>query len=148
MGVSTDAILVFGIDLNENGYCEEGEHPAFLEELADEDEGGVWEVIFEDVIAKDAGLERGDMDWQEWDKIIGPAKETAGVDLAHHCHSDYPMYILAIAGTEMRARRGFPIGMDALPAISTEQTDKLQDFCKRHSIPWRQPQWLLCSIWW
>lgn len=153
MGMSTDAILVFGIDLCENGYCEEDITPPFLQ-VEDEDAD---ELDFDDLLLRDAGLAPWGYDPDETKceeyKVYSArreeARKLAGVELVWHCSGDYQMYILAVAGTEKRASRGYAveISTDVLLMNQLEGIDKLRAFCKRHNIPWVQPRWLLCSYW-
>ena len=88
MGVSTDAILVFGIDL--------GEDAEDLFEVRNED--GDFE--FDNVLLADAGLKDWNHETEPYEAYrarLQEAKKKAGVDLVIHCSYDYPMYILAVS---------------------------------------------------
>lgn len=147
MGVSTDAILVYGIDLCD----EEGETPLFMQN----DDGD--EIEFDDVLLNDAGY--APWGWDADDAVCEPyevysarrkdAQEQAGVELVTHCSGDYPMYILAVSGAGMSASRGIPLAVD-VPILNMNQLEgreKLRVFCKCHDIPWVEPKWMLCSYW-
>ena len=149
MGVSTDAILVYGIDLEATGYCEESEEPEFFE---DEDE-----YDFDAVLMRDAGLapwgyhedEDKREDYKAYSARRKQAQEQAGVELITHCSGEYPMYILAIAGTAKSASRGtaLEITKDDLLMNQLAGLERLRAFCELHDIPWAEPRWLLCSYW-
>jgi hypothetical protein len=114
MGVSTDAYLVFGIDLGEEDNWDEDAHLRELTALHDDCE----------------------MD------------DESRVEMVDHCHHDYRMWILAVKGTLKRAYRGSPteIAPSAL-TVSAEQMSGLRAFCGEHNIEWKEPKWLLCSMW-
>lgn len=151
MGVSTDALLVYGIDLTRAGYCDEEEYPAFFTDDDEED------FDFDKVLMRDAGLApwayHEDDDKCEDIKVFSArrklAQEQAGVELITHCSGDYPMYILAVAGVGWSASRGSTIEISMADMLVNQLvgTDKLREFCKRHDIPWLNPKWLLCSYW-
>lgn len=152
MGVSTDAILVFGIDLCANGYCDEDKTPAFFIKDEEGDEGD-----FDQVLLRDAGLApwgyHKDDDQRENYKVYNArrkqAQEQAGVELITHCSGEYPMYILAVANVGWSTSRGsaLEISKDDLLMNQLEGVHSLRAFCERHDIPWVNPRWLLCSYW-
>ncbi len=152
MGVSTDAILVFGIDLVKTGYLKEaGDEPAFFTEQDEED----WD--FDKVLMRDAGLapwgyhenENQREDYKVFSARRKQAQEQAGVELITHCSGDYPMYILAVANVGWCASRGstIEISKDDMLMNQLVGINKLREFCVRHDIPWSDPKWLLCSYW-
>lgn len=125
MGVSTDGILVFGIDLGD-------EIPEFMDGYDD-----WWH--FTDVVA---GLEDAEY------KLRNEFRENYAVDLVQHCSYNYPMYILAINGTEHRNSRGYLTEIDPTEmVVSQEKIDKLKTFCEEYGIEWQEPKWYLCSMW-
>lgn len=72
------------------------------------------------------------------------------VDLVTHCHHEYPMYILAVSGTETTASRGYPQKIDGLPEVSAAQIDRLRAFADAHDLGdycEGEPGWYLCSMW-
>lgn len=141
MGVSTNGILVFGIDFSE-------EFLPFEDESLGED--------FETLLANDAGIEVPEGEYSEergkeysryWERCSENAKKSE-IELITHCSGDYPMYILAVRGTEYNAWRGDPteIDLDKL-TVTDEQIGALKSFCELHGLVYSQPRWLLCSYW-
>lgn len=128
MGVSTDAIVAFGVDLGE-------ELPEFLEDF---DDG------FDDYLASISGLPQYGEPGHSWDAHWAFA-ERFPVTIIHHCSGEYPMYILAVNGTEQRASRGYPHTLEPL-TVTQEQIDKLRDFMAEHELE-GEPAWLLFSNW-
>ncbi len=129
MGVSTDAILVFGFE-----YGEEGEDPEFLGEHEDLD----------DFIYAKHGKTYDDP-YEERQALV----RACPIDLVPHCSDDYPMHIIAIRDTETRARRGYAevINPQSL-VISEDKIAAARKWCEGHGIEWQEPKWLLCSMWW
>lgn len=132
MGQSTNGTLVFGIDFGE-------ELPEFLEEYS-EDGDDWWE--FTDAIS---GVEKDDP--EGWDKR-SKFRESHVADLVLYCSGEYPMYILAVNGTETTVRRGDVEEIDpAKMTVSPEVIQKFKDFCGEYGVEWEEPRWLLCSMW-
>lgn len=92
MGVSTDAVVAYGVDLGE-------EIPQW-----------VW-----DTFGLKDNSDEGDVDVYS----LSSAAQKRGLDIIYHCSYAYPMYILAIASSERRAYRGEPEKL-SLPEISDE----------------------------
>jgi hypothetical protein len=71
------------------------------------------------------------------------------VELVNYCSGDYPMYALAVPGTVITARRGYPAEFDpATLTVKMEQVDALREFCADHEIEFpKEPAWLLTSCW-
>jgi hypothetical protein len=127
MGQSTDAHVAFGVDLGE-------ELPEFLEDFEDG---------WEDFLASISGLpqygEKGHS-FKDQEAFV----KAFPVTLLFHCSYEYPMYILAVNGTDQRASRGYP--HDLTPLIVTpEQVDALKAFMAEHGID-GEPKWLLFSM--
>jgi len=121
MGVSTDAILIYGIDF---GGEDEAEYPLFQE-----NEDG--ELNVETAIP-----------WQTNDHLLIHVR---------HCSGEYPMHIIGLRSTYYDAGRGNPIRFDQLPGmgwISKVHYETLKLFCQEHDLPYSEPKWILCSMWW
>lgn len=134
MGQSTDAILFYGIL-----FEDEDEAPEFMREAGYDD---WWEFL-----EAESGL-----------PLYGEAghsfeahqeyREKQPVDLIQHCSGDYPMYGLCVRGSEVTARRGYPISLeDGLPEISNDQEQAFFHWCEKHNIKLQDPKWILCSNW-
>lgn len=132
MGVSTDGILVFGIQLPEE------ETPEFLEGFEND---------FDDFIDSLNGLPQWGEEGHDWNKTHA-FRDNFPVDLVQHCSYDYPMYILAVRGTEIMASRGYPKEIDPLTLkVDPEKIEFLRKFCEEYGIEWEEPKWYLCSMW-
>jgi hypothetical protein len=142
MGVSTDGILAFGFDSG----AEEGDLPEWLQTYADslEDEDS---FDPEEFIAAKMGLP----EWQEdgpddfW-KTRWAAVATCPIELVTYCSYDYQMYLVAIRGTEQRAKRGYRTEVDTTPPTA-ERIAEAKAWCEAAGIPWQEPKWLLVSMW-
>jgi hypothetical protein len=145
MGVSTDAILAYGFNLTEE---DEGLAGVFGVELADGDS-----FEFEEWLATRAGAiypeDHAGIDSPEY-RAYSEARETAiaacPVDVIGHCSYDYTMNFLAIRGTELRARRGYPQAAQ-LTDVSPEKIAAMKAFCAEHDIEWKEPAWHIFSMW-
>lgn len=68
----------------------------------------------------------------------------------NYCSADYPMIILAIDTSVIRARRGYPEKIDpsAIEEGSENFSNVLKAFCETHGIETdSEPAWFLCSYW-
>lgn len=170
MGQSTDAILVFGHEYGEDPEV----FPWYDEEEGDHDEEKWW--YDQHGLAK--RLTEIYEIWGEWEKdmpyaqhnersaqfaaafpelaaekeALHEARRALGdmpVEVVRHCSGDYPMYILAVPGTKVRASRGHPEVIDPKSFITTISVDAWQgaaEFCKKWDIEFK-PQWFLVSYW-
>ncbi len=129
MGVSTDAVLCYGIEVvNEDG--ENGD-------LSSED------------IAKFFGIDEAELETTEDDVVefIENLLEESPFELERHCHYDYPMYILHLKGYRYRAYRGGPtkLDKDAL-FVAPVDNEEARAWCEPRGIAWA-PDWILASDW-
>jgi len=127
MGQSTNAILVFGFEIDG-----EGEKPEFLGEHED----------LEEYIVVKAG--KKDASYDEWREL----EKACPADLVRHCSCDYPMYILAVRGSKTTAFRGYPekITIESM-VIEPEKVAALKEWCEANNVEYKEPGWLLCSMW-
>jgi|SRR6478609_8594297 len=122
MGQSTDAILVYGVDLGED------ELPEALV-FNDEDDGDT-----------------------EESKPIAYALYMgrplpSGVTIVNHCSDSCTMRIIAIEASELRAWRGHPKEVPTLVA-KPEWDAAIDEFAAEHGITLpKRPAWLLASWW-
>ena len=146
MGVSTDAILAYGFDLGEE------EDQSMAERFGAQVEDGE-SFDFEDWVAGRSGAVypagHGGIDSPEYRAYA--AKRDAAiaacpVEMVMHCSYDYPMYFLAIRGTESRARRGYPQAVVA-GEVAPELVASARAFCEAHGIDWKEPAWHIFSMW-
>src|SRR6187551_3834259 len=109
MGQSTDAILVYGIDFGDEPPWPEFDEP---EEEYDEEACKLLNPL-------------------GWMVFNGDAVD--GIVIVRHCSGDCPMYIVGVAGTELRAWRGSPktvAGLETKP----EWDAALQAFLLKNNI--------------
>ena len=134
MGQSTDAILCWGVDL---GADYEPPWAELAEELGYDDpfEGGA--IVH---ILTDEKIDPLEVDYKLTEMCI---------KVVEHCHSDYPMYILAAAGSITEANRGYP---EMIPPHKLEVTEFqkalfLESLSKLGVKAHAKPAWILCSYW-
>jgi len=153
MGTSTDAQLCFGVALPEDtdipwrcdkfGFDFEdwwrvttGYHPPF--ELFDS--RGAWldgSAPPVDVVSAYYAAQKA------WD-----AAHPAPVLEVWHCSDRYKMFIVAVPGTLIEARRGYPQPIAALPEVDPAQVRAFTEFCQRYFPEVQaEPGWLLSSWW-
>lgn len=140
MGQSTNAILAFGFDLGE-------ELPESLQIAMEEDEDFEWDrFLAEDsgVIYPDYGAYNVHGEYAQAEK---EALAKVHIQVILHCSYDYPMYFLSIRGTEQTACRGYPRTIDTAMQGIGDQRQALKDFCTKHGIEYKEPQWYIFSMW-
>ena len=110
MSVSTDGILVYGIQLEEDFFNDSFSDDEHISDLSDKDIGGL------------SGAKL--LSWMQYhDKAID------GITIVMHCSIDYPMYILGIEDANYMAWRGSPKKIDSL-SINPEWDTKIKSFIK------------------
>lgn len=127
MGVSSDGLLVYGIDLGEGT-------PEFL---ADEQE-------FDEFLLTEGGQPK----WGEEGHDFGKQRDYLAeqpVDLTFYCSYDYPMYILSVRGASHRVNRGYVEEVATLD-VDADKRSKFIDWCTAHGIEKPEPKWLLASM--
>lgn len=126
MGVSTDAILVFGMQIEDESDDSQKIND-ILEE--DNDEGGT----------------------SGYDMLLEAEKE-AGAEVVWHCSGEHTMYIVGVRA--MEASRGYPVAVDPKKLVLTERQTKsdlaaIEALCDFIGIPFtaKKCKWWLCSNW-
>ena len=154
MGQSTDGEIAFGV------LCEDGtEFPWDAEEFdyGIEDwwrvESG-FESIHQPYTPQGEyaeGWSRGDPRLKEYgqQRNAWDAANPLPVDLVNYCHSDVPMYVIAVPGVGLKCSRGYPDSFDpAELKVSPEQEFKLLQFLARYKIKRiSELAWWLTSYW-
>ena len=145
MGVSTDAILCYGIPFPE-GY-------EFPWRKGDGDIDDWWLIGVCGMSPKQTNE-----DWQQY-YARGRAFEKENplpVTIVHHCSDSYTMYIISARGYYKKAWRGEPQVIEPSSMNATnEHRQAVIDFCNTHcqptnsydELPEIDPQWYLCSWW-
>lgn len=146
MGVSTNAIMAFGFDLGEE--LPESFQP-YIEAL-DEEEGSEGELEIDDLLACAYGVELpefgSDEDYGVYEMKRLAALAHCHVDIITHCSGEYPMYFLALRGTNFTAYRGTPALVVQRDILQTD-IDAMRAFCEKHAIAWQEPGWHIFSMW-
>ncbi len=126
MGVSTDAILVFGMQVEDESEDSE-KIGSFLGDDEDED---------------------GDAGWQR----VEAAEKKTGAEIVYHCSTECTMYIIGTRA--MTASRGYPVAVDPKKLMLSEKQIKtdleaVEALCRIVGIPFRTKKckWWLCSNW-
>lgn len=171
MGISSDGILVFGVDLGsieEDGvkapwHSEDGEGEGFddwLGKLADADTTPMWEHHYKwieehpEVQNKTSGEQVSAWEGANPEMRASlnaayekarEAREACPIDVVLHCAYDYAMEIVAVRGTETRAYRGTPKEITTFE-VDPQRLEAARAFCLEHGIPFEDPKWLLTSI--
>lgn len=131
MGQSTDAILVYGILLE----GEDSDTPEFLGDFDD----------FEEFVEDDMGIAPyGDPTRPSYEDRASMTS-TYPVALVYHCSYEYPMYILAVPGTEITANRGYAHTFDEWPDVDGERRAAFHAWAAAHGIK-GEGRWILCSM--
>ena len=144
MGISTDADLYYGIQLEEG-----------IESLwADNEKECDWEELYcakLGVNPPEKGYSDTDPTTKDeyskyWETKRNMVKNSL-CKIGMHCSYDYPMYYITITESCKHARRGYPIKIpNGLVTYSTWDLE-LQRFCKVMGIAYEQPSWWLSSMW-
>lgn len=153
MGQSTDALLVFGIPLEE-----ETELPWQKDGHEDIDD---WWLVATGFKATDCpfdadgeylpGVGRGhprEVAYYE-ERSQWRATHPLPIEIQVHCHYDCPMYIVSVEGAELCAHRGHPKRLDTLPATPPDP-ERILRFIREYiepEFPETTPAWWLCSMW-
>ena len=145
MGQSTDAILVCGVDFGDDLP------EVFQKYMGDMDKE---HFDFEDFLCHESGifLEENSTKSQfdSWYKRRNEVRDACPVEMIFHCSGEYPMYILAVKGTETTAWRGDPKLLnlrEVQDSLSFQSVGLFEKWCKDHEIEKSNPDWLLCSMW-
>lgn len=159
MGTSTDALLVYGYDIGNGDEWKVAEVvegalklPWSDEETVDEDEDA--ESDFAEAAIEQLRGAHGftETDWQVdgfFDRQR-EADEYIGVKIKQHCHSDYPMWVLA--AFEVTAGRGDVVRLDL---VELERRRVVEDWDEKLGwaaqvlgmTPLEPAGWFLVSYW-
>ena len=112
MGVSTDAIFAYGVNLGEEMP------PGMTTEQWDD----ITDVWGDDEIAE------------------------RGFEVIYHCSGEYPMYFLAVPGTQLTAWRGSPKTVDSL-SIESDPLAQFINAMKGLEVDVSEAGWHIFSMW-
>ncbi len=140
MGVSTDGILFFGIDLGDDEPREDGED---------------WQqFVAAKLGVKPPSIPYNDEDrevvaiWEAYWAKRAETIEGLGCTVGDHCCIEDPSYYVALSDRSVWAHRDYPEVTDQdLLTVPPDDVEKLKHFCGLLEIPWTKPQWHLASWW-
>ena len=147
MGVSTDAILFYGFEIDENfewpkGFVDEDEKWPDLDEFL------LFQDDFPGYPENATSTERGKY-FEYRAKTLKRLKFDCPVEIDYHCSSDYPIWFIAAKGSIIRANRGwsqtFKPNVDLIPINSPDY--RIELWCKNNGIPFKELKWHLASCW-
>lgn len=145
MGVSTDAILAYGIDLDEDWT---DKVPWSYEDGMD-----YWLYKRYDLNLKYETREEYEAIPEEMKKEIWARQreflKACPVEDIYHCSLDYPMVVLAIRGTRTTASRGYPKVIEKLRTPGQFAIDRFLRTLEEWGVDTggEHPRWLLFSMW-
>lgn len=155
MGVSTNGVICYGIEFDEDTSF------PWDDEKYEGDIDNWWlhgvigfkpavEIYGEDGNYID-GKEPSDevLDAYYAEKRAAEDANPLPVELVNYCSADYPMYIIAVPSTIKRALRGYPTWFEpAALTVTDEEKASLLAFCNTHGIvTLAEPSWWLSSYW-
>lgn len=105
MSTSTDAILVFGVQLAEDAELPE----------------------YDNSIDIDTSSEL----YRAFHGYLDRHKGT--IEIVSHCSNEYPMYIVGIRTSKLRASRGSPLQVETL-AVGPDWVELVAGFVERHQL--------------
>lgn len=155
MGVSTNGILFYGIDLGEDFEYDREALPFTDEQYGVwEEDGKEWEDLWAALHgvfgpSVEYGEENKEVFHAYWDKK-GELEKTSPCEVDLHCSYEYPIYYVALRGANFTAYRGSPeeVSLDFPDGMTKEEADaKIKEFCEKMGLPYSQPKWYLASLW-
>ena len=170
MGIDSDGILAFGVDLGEEPDLpwrvydeEEDEYDTDFEEwyvgLKGVSSKVIWAEYYEWAESPEAQqfpnwkrVEEYEKLHPEWRDALNShyanrkaALEDVPIEIVTHCSWDYPMYIVAVVGSVTKAYRGGPQKIEDW-VVPHGKVQTASDFCDEHGLPFEDPTWILASI--
>ena len=160
MGVSTDAILFYGIqyddgesiisDENNEEYenrLKDDWEDVVTEKLGIVDTSGLFDAKGEYAVSEGEERRKREAKWNEYIDRKHGALEKLKAEIGVHCSYDYPMYYLASKKSMRIANRGNPIELGGDVTAMIEWDAEIKEFCDKFGLKFKKPQWILCSLW-
>lgn len=148
MGVSTDAILFYGVLLPDDmegslPWSDDieswwGKENGFEHSFEIYDESGDY---LDGVRPEQERISAYYREWFDWQKA-----NPMPVELIYHCSDEYPMYALALPGSTIRAGRGYPEKIIDL-AVNQDDLDSFVAFCRKYGFSVDDLAWFMVSWW-
>lgn len=138
MGTSTNAIIAFGIQL------EEGFEFPWDDENDENDCVDWWRELNNYNNPYDWKIDKDYWKYQnEWDK-----ENPIPFEIENYCSQECPMYILAVKGTVKTAERGYPNDFNPNDLkVDPESLNIFKRFIDKYKISDENPKWLIFSYW-
>ena len=146
MGVSTNGILYFGIELgDEEDVC----FP--WDDFVDKDN----DIYVDDYIAMKLGVTEPDVPYEGNEALFSKCWEdkrkaikATGCEVNYHGSSACVMYYVTLTAKHLEARRGYPEAVtEEFLKVTDEQKEQLKKFCAIIGVEWKEPKWMLASYW-
>ena len=107
---------------------------------------------FDEWLLEQAGVEYPDSpfdspEYKAYEAACDAARDACPVEVIWHCSGEYPMYFLALRGTERKAFRGTPVAVGIPRQPTKKELKAMAEFCEKHGIEWQNPQWHIFSMW-
>lgn len=120
MSTSTDAILVFGVPL-----AEDVEIPEYVDSVDIDTSSELYRAFY------------GYLD-----------RHKGTIEIVSHCSNEYPMFIVGVRVSKLRASRGSPRRLETF-SVGPDWVELVEDFVKRHQLKTvGEIGWWLASDWW
>lgn len=138
MGISSDGILFFGIDL---GVDEDMESPW---------NDGDWEDIYYEKMREKFPGKYPEKNYIDKDKskaffVAKKELEDNGCIIGIHCSFEYSMLYVAVTESVVNAHRGYPEEVKSFE-VKPDWIQKIKDFCELMDIKYEEPKWILTSL--
>ena len=138
MGISTDGILAFGVDLEEDW-------PPKLLEMYEDDEDGLLDFDLDEYILNLSEDFKRNLD-MSWSKRCDIIKESP-VEHVVHCSYEYPMNIFAVRGYAWNNHRGYvEIIKPEDMVVPEDRVARFRKWMADVGVDDNEPQWLLASV--
>jgi len=154
VGISSDAILFYGLMVAESGDA--GDDPGWISQPEHEDHEDGFPGGVEEAIAAKAGVVAPEAEYgpsvaaeySAYWEASREAMEASGIVVGQHCSWDFPLPYLAVTSTHEVAGRGYAIDVsDKRGEFDEEAADKLlAGACEAMGVKPAKGRWWLCSL--
>jgi len=143
MGISSDGIIAYGIDLGEG--LDDDECNEFPWQDREKYDGEFREWVLREILGfTEEWYDGNEGYFDRQNAVLKPFP----LEMVSHCSYDYPMYFLSIKGTERRASRGYPTFIEGLPEVTSKQRSALKEFAEEYNFKYDEEKvgWHLFSM--
>jgi hypothetical protein len=125
---------------------EEEERPSFMPEDDEDWDFEEWIAELEGVKYPGPYTDENKPKFPAYWEAKDEANKRVGISLVYYCSWEYPMFILAIKESEHKVARGYTESLGQAIEAPTEWRKRLKEFCERTSTEFKEPEWLLSSL--